>query len=160
MFQSKIHSLFACAIILFLVGGCGQLEKSKSNKMSRYSLPPSFANVLRHLNHNDYVPAYRSLLAEQNQLEPIDLGQVRKLNEIRKFVACVALEDSMRSLRRSYYQANQWAAQNAADDANFICAMEGFSRPEFLITMNQRLEQARQELYYIFPPDAGKRQQA
>ena len=159
MFHSGPHRLFAFALLLFFIGGCGQLEKSNSNEMSEYGLPSSFANVLRHLEHNDYMQAYRSLLAEQNQLKTTDLGEAQKLNEIRKFVARIAFEDSMTTLRRTYYQANQWAAQNAANDANFICEMEGFSKPEFLVTVNQRLKHARQDLYYIFPPDAGRTHQ-
>ena len=159
MFHSGPHRLFAFALLLFFIGGCGQLEKSNSNEMSEYGLPSSFANVLRHLEHNDYMQAYRSLLAEQNRLKTTDLGEVQKLNEIRKFLARRAFEDSMTTLRRSYYQANQWAAQNAANDANFICEMEGFSKPDFLVTINQRLKNTRQDLYYIFPPNAGRTHQ-
>ncbi len=166
MFYARSQLVKVLAVVLglvLLVTGC-MIPIKQSNTVRSNDI---FNNVLPitkgHLEDQNYMAAYRSILMEQNQYRPTSLEEVMKVSEIRSRVAKIALNKALADLRRHYYSDRPDSfelAKMSASDANFICEMERLIRPRFLTTMNLRLELVRQErkqylreLYLIYPDD-------
>ncbi len=152
MFYTQSLKVLAVALgLAMFVSGCMVMVPTKQGKpvasaeIFKDVLP--FAKI--HLENENYIGAYRSILMEQNKRQPASLEEVAKVAEVRSFVGRVALNKAVADLRKFYFQGHFDIAQMSANEANFVCEMEGWIPPDFLVRMNVLLTRNRQQLYNL-----------
>lgn len=157
MFYTKLLKVLAVTLgLAVFVSGCmlamnNVVHRPISAEIFKHVLP--FTEI--HLQNENYIGAYRSILMEQNKRQPASLQEVAEVAEIRSFVGRVALNKAITDLRKFYFQGHFEIAQMSANEANFVCEMEGWVPPDFLVRMNYLLTRSRQQLYNLErdPPD-------